>query len=377
MSGIRKMKKILFLIHDLGPGGAEKVLVNLVNNMDRKKYDITVMAIFDVGINRTFLAEHIHYKYCFKRMVRGNSHIMKLFSTQMLHKYLIKEKYDIEVAYLEGPCARIVSGCPWDDTKKFVWIHIEQHTPEKAAASFRNISEAEKCYNKLNCINCVSEYVRKDFCKCLKITVPTKVVYNTNESEKIIQLSKEKIDMTFINTHDVVLVGVGKLLKSKGFDRILKIVKRLREETYNVGIYILGTGEEEGRLNKYIEENHLIEHAKLLGYQNNPYKYVANCDLFVCASFREGFSTAATEALIVGTPVCTVEVSGMKEMLGENNEYGIVVPNNDDELYDAIKKLIFDKETLESYKMKALERGKRFSTKETVRQVENIIDGDY
>ena len=67
----------------------------------------------------------------------------------------------------------------------------------------------------------------------------------------------------------------------------------------------------------------------------------------------------------------------MKEMLGENNEYGIVVPNNDDELYDAIKKLIFDKETLESYKMKALERGKRFSTKETVRQVENIIDGDY
>ena len=53
------MKKILFLIHDLGQGGAEKVLVNLVNNMDREKFDITVMSLFDVGVNRQFLAPHI------------------------------------------------------------------------------------------------------------------------------------------------------------------------------------------------------------------------------------------------------------------------------------------------------------------------------
>ena len=45
------MKKILFLIHDLGHGGAEKVLVNLVNNMDRTKFDITVMALFGGGVN--------------------------------------------------------------------------------------------------------------------------------------------------------------------------------------------------------------------------------------------------------------------------------------------------------------------------------------
>ena len=68
----------------------------------------------------------------------------------------------------------------------------------------------------------------------------------------------------------------------------------------------------------------------LLGYQTNPYKYVAGCDLFVCSSYAEGFSTAATEALIVGTTVCTVEVSGMKEMLGENNEYGIVTENSEE-----------------------------------------------
>ena len=115
------------------------------------------------------------------------------------------------------------------------------------------------------------------------------------------------------------------------------------------------------------------EKVKFLGYQLNPYKYVAKCDLFVCASFAEGFSTAATEALIVGTPVCTVEVSGMKEMLGENNEYGLVVENNEEALYQGIKKLLDDPELLKHYKKKAAERGKMFSTEKTVNAVQDML----
>ena len=76
------MKRVLFLIHDLGQGGAEKVLVNLVNNMKREEYDITVYSLFDVGENRQYLAPHIQYQYAFKKMFRGNSHIFKLFSPQ-------------------------------------------------------------------------------------------------------------------------------------------------------------------------------------------------------------------------------------------------------------------------------------------------------
>ena len=88
--GVKNMKKILFLIHDLGHGGAEKVLVNLVNNMDASKFDITVMTLFDVGVNKQFLSEKIHYRTVFSKVFPGNSHIMKLFSPEFLHKHLIK-----------------------------------------------------------------------------------------------------------------------------------------------------------------------------------------------------------------------------------------------------------------------------------------------
>ena len=353
--GVSRLKKILFLIHDLGQGGAEKVLVNLVNNMDHTKFDITVMTLFDHGENRQFLGDKIHYKTWCKKMIPGNSHIMKLLSPQQLHKLIIKDHYDIEVSYLEGPCARIISGCTDESVKLVSWIHIEQHTTKRAIASFRNQKEAVKCYKRFHKIVCVSKTVEMD------------------ESKKIRKLSDENITVDMDKEDTVNIIGVGKLLKSKGFDRVLRITKQLIAENYSVHTYILGEGPEKEDLQNYIENNGMKKNVTLLGYQINPYKYISKCDLFVCASYAEGFSTAATEALILGVPVCTVEVSGMKEMLGENNEYGIVTENNDEALYQGIKELINNSEKLQHYKQQAIIRGKSFSTERTVREVEKML----
>lgn len=367
------MKKVLFLIHDLGQGGAEKVLLNLVNNMDYSKFDVTVMTLFDHGENRQFIGENVKYKTWCKTMIRGNSHFMKLLSPQMLHKMIIKEHYDVEVSYLEGPCARVISGCRDAGTKLVSWIHIEQHTTKKAAKAFRSIKEAKACYSTFDRIISVSKSVENDFKSILQVPNAYDVLYNTNESKKIQLKSKESIEDVVFSKQAIKLIGVGKLLKSKGFDRLLRITKRLIENQYCIHLYILGEGPERKGLEKFIVENDLQDNVTLLGYQLNPYKYIANCDLFVCASHAEGFSTAATEALIVGTPVCTVEVSGMKEMLGDNNEYGIVTNNDDEALFDGIKSLLDNPNRLEHYTQKALERGKSFSTQSTVNAVEDML----
>ena len=86
----------------------------------------------------------------------------------------------------------------------------------------------------------------------------------------------------------------------------------------------------------------------------------------------EGFSTAATEALIVGTPVITTEVSGMREMLG-NDEYGVITANDEEALYLGIKRLLEDPELLAHYREKAVERGRDFSMENTVKAVEDLL----
>ena len=364
------MKKILFLIHDLGHGGAEKVLVNLVNNMDPEQFDITVMALFGGGVNEQFLKPHIRYQTVFKRTFPGNSHVMKLVSPRTLHKWFIKERYDIEVSYLEGPSARIISGCPNADTKLVSWIHVEQHTAKKASIAFRSYGEALRCYSRFQQTVCVSEYVKRDFSSIYPTLSNLCVLYNTNETAQIIEKSDEPAD---IRKNVLCWCGVGKLVSSKGFDRMIRIQKRLMDEGYNTHFYALGEGKLRDELEALTQELGITDRVTFLGYQTNPYKYVAKCDLFVCASHAEGFSTAATEALIVGTPVCTVEVSGMKEMLGSHNEYGIVTENDDEALYQGIKKLLDNPELLEHYRRQAALRGKDFRTEETVKAVEAML----
>lgn len=366
------MKKILFFIHDMMYGGAEKVLVNLVNNMDSNKYDITVMTLFDVGVNKEFLLPKIKYRSVFKRLFKGNTTLLKFFPPQFLYKYLIQDEYDVVVSYLEGSCTRIVGGAR-KDIKKIAWVHISQDEKE-FRKPYLSKKEAIRIYNNFNKIACVSKNVKENFEKLSGIKGIAEVVYNTNETDKILSLSKENVENCYLKNKEIKICGVAKIKPRKGFMRLAKVHKRLIEEGYKCHIYILGEGDEKEKIQKYLDENNLQDSFVFLGYDVNPYKYVAKCDLFVCPSFEEGFSTAVTESLIVGTPVVTTLCSGMTELLGENNEYGIVTENSEEGIYLGLKRLLDDKELLLHYKQKAMERGKEFSTMKTVKQTEDFID---
>lgn len=366
------MKKVLFLIHDLGQGGAEKVLVNLVNNMDYSKFDITVIALFGGGINEQFLNKEIRYITVFKRSMPGNSKLMKMFSPKTLHKICVREHYDIEISYLEGPSARIISGCSENDTKLVSWIHTRFKIAQEIYSPFRNKDEAEKCYQRFDYTVFVSEDVGDTFRQMIPLEKPNGVLYNTIESDKVLALANEKgtigLDNGVFN-----LIAVGTLKEVKGYDRLLRIAKQLDIENYQFHLYILGSGPLKQDFEKYISENRLEQKVSLLGFDSNPYKYVSKCDLFICSSYTEGFSTATTEALIVGTPVCTTDVSGMREMLGKNNEYGVVTENSEGALYVGIKQLLDNPKLLAHYKEKSIERGKIFSTVKTVKAVEKKL----
>ena len=363
------MKKVLFLIHDLGVGGAEKVLVNLVNHMDKTRFDITVVSLFGGGVNEQFLAPHVHYSAVWPKAIPGNSKLMKLLTPRQLHRICVKERYDVEVAYLEGPAARVISGCTDHGTKLLSWIHVEQHTRECAAGAFRSYEESRRCYERFDQIVCVSETVRQDFLSIYPGIQNAIVRYNTIETDRILSMKDEPVEDAAFKADEVKLVAVGKISKRKGFDRLARIVKRLREDGLPVHLYALGVGPNQAEIEAYLRENNLQDYYTFLGYQTNPYKYVARCDLFVCASFAEGFSTAATEALIVGTPVCTVEVSGMKEMLGENNEWGVVTENDDEALYQGIKRLVSDPTLLAHY------RENREAKKELLSAIQTSVTG--
>lgn len=368
------MTKVLFLIPNLGSGGAEKVLVNLVNHMDSNAFDITVMALYNEGVNKTGLAEHIRYRYCFESSFTGVAHVLKFFSPERLFTKFINEKYDIVISYLEGQTARIIAGCKSRSTKKVCWIHRTMTTMEDAARLFRSKKEAVKCYSSFDAIVSVSQDVQKSFMRLFPLEEKGKVLYNTNESNFILQEATERIDKSdLFKENEIKICAVGSLIPVKGFERLIKIHIKLRIEGYPVHTYILGEGSEKNNLINLIQKNEMSDSVTLLGYQKNPYKYMKHCDLFVCSSYSEGFSTAVTEALILGIPVITTKVSGMEELLGSRNEYGIIVKNDDISLYNILKRILRDKDLLNYYRGQATIRGKNFETQMTVRETEQFL----
>lgn len=366
--------KVLFFIPNLAHGGAERVLVNLVNHMDYSKFNITVQTMFDVGIYRDKLNKQVRYIAGFPWYFKGNTLIYKLFTPKQLYKMYIKEDYDVIVSYLEGPSARVVSGCINPKIKLVNWMHIELENKEYATHVFRNMKEAERCYRSFDRIACVSETVKKSFNDTFKVNVPVEVFYNTVETETIRKRSEEQIEDIEFKTDEINIISVAKLMKSKGYDRLVRIQKKLRDDRLKTHVYIVGKGEEQNHLEKLIEENNINNSWTFVGFKSNPYKYVKNADLYVCSSRKEGFSTAVTEALIVGTPVVSTNCSGATELLGYNNEYGIVTENNEEALYEGIKKMISDKNIFDYYKEQAEARGNRFSTDETVKAVEKMLE---
>ena len=368
-------KRILFLIPNLAHGGAERVLVNLVNNLDKTRYDVTVQTLFDLGINKQYLNPDVRYISGWKRQPCGNSHFLKLFPATWLYRRLIHEKYDVVVSYLEGPTARIISGCPDPNTKKVGWIHIELDSPKLAAVGFLNSAEAERHYNRYDQLVAVANSVRNCFTNSLNISVPMCVLYNTNETERI-RLSAELLpdDPRFKSESYISVCSVAKLAHIKGFDRLINAHKRLLDEGLSHRVYILGIGEEQRFLEQKIKEYGIEDSFILLGFKDNPYQYVSRCDLYVCSSRREGFSTAVTEALIVGTPVVSTNCSGAKELLGEHDEYGLVVGNSEQGVYEGMKRMLSDPILLAHYKENAKERGSFFSRDQTVKAVEHMLD---
>ncbi len=367
------MKKLLFLIHDLGPGGAERVLVDLVNRLDRTQFDVTVLAVFGGGVNARLLAPHIRYRAVLPRAFPGNSHFLKLFPPKLLHRLLVRTRYDVEIAFLEGSCARIVSGCPWRDVRKLAWIHSLPGGTRDAARDFRSRREARRCYDTMERIVCVSRDVRQAFLSSLAVTAPTVVVRNALDTRRIAAQACRPASVPPPASGEFTLVGVGKLVRGKGFDRLIRLTARLCRAGIPVRLLILGEGPARRSLQISAKRLGVADRVLLPGYRSEPYADVAVCDLFVCASHTEGFSTAATEALLVGTPVCSVSVGGMRELLGAHDEWGIVTEQSEDALFSAVYRLLSDKALLAHYRRRAARRGAALRAQDTIAAVQALL----
>ncbi len=376
----KRKKKIAFVVNGLYGGGAERVLQLVLGNLDLSRYDITLISHRQDDANGLYPAD-IRHKHILKSRSRLGSLWVRVcnklnlivyenFPPHVFRALYLRERFDVEVAFIEGYATRIVAG--GRSARKIAWVHIDLKNNPWTDVAFRSREEQRECYRRFERVVCVSQSVRETFDELFPGS-PSEVVYNPVDSEGIRRgaslgaIPREKGVPLF--------VSAGRLVEQKGYDRLIPITGRLVEEGFNLRLWIVGEGAQRKTLEKLIAEWGLGGMVTLWGWRDNPWPWMAEADWYVLSSRWEGYGLVMAEALILGTPVVAVECAGTRELLGDS-KWGIVVENDDDALLDAMRKILQNPALRKKYRARAAERGEDFSLRRQMDDIHRIIEGD-
>ncbi|MGY3859822.1 glycosyltransferase [Aeromonas intestinalis] len=370
-------KKVLFVMKTLEGGGAEKVLVNILNHLDEAKYEITLLLLKYEGVYLSSLPSHIKVKYLLGPeptgfLRRGIIYSMKkrwyslILAKPWLANMLLPDYYDVGVSFLEGDASLLLSYLNGPQ-KKIAWVHIDlerHHTLPR---------EVEKVvYERMDEVVCVSEGVKQSVLNLHPaLESHISVIYNPVDINHIAFKGQECIKVG----DGLNVLAIGRLLNSqKAFDLLLTAHHRNIAAGLNYHLTILGEGSDREGLEKYIQEHQLGNHTSLLGFQDNPYPYIAGCDLFVMSSRYEGYPVVLVEAMTLGKAIVSTDCTGPKEAL-HDGEFGYLVPVNDvDALAEGIRTLLEDEEVRDRYASLSRQRSDIFSFRRSMMDVERLLD---
>lgn len=369
------MKSVMFFIESLDGGGAEQILETIMVNIPQSRLSCTLYSAEEYPESK---AQH---KFFFKRNP-GNffqkliKKIKVKFSLVMpesiVKKLFIRGKYDIEVAYCEGYATKLIGNSKKrKGTKRIAWVQTDVISNPWSEKIFGSAEKERECYEKFDAIICVSEALKESFIKKYGMEQKVHVLYNIIDENKIRQNALMKFDDE-LPKKSLNFIMVGRLVKVKGFERIIKIADRLKKENYDFSISIIGRGSLRDELVQMTHDMDLDDYIFFFGYRQNPHCYIAQSDVVLCSSYAEGYSTTGIEAIILEKPFITTECSGMREIFGDS-ECGIICENSDEGLYLAIKSVLDNPEALNEYKKNCQKRSAYFSIKRRITELEEFF----
>ena len=319
-----KSQKIVGIIHELTMGGAERMMVNILNHFLSNGDEVHLIIFKNIGT----LKELLHKSITVHDLNRSS---VKKGMPKCL-RYIHKIKPDIVFSGIGHVNIALAPFIPV--MKKLLpstrWISREtnivslQNQEEKYPKVFDSLYT--KTYKNFDVIIAQSEDMKND----LELNYPaTKskitLINNPIDIEKVNALSLEKINFKF-SIDKVNLISVGTLRHRKRHDLLLKCLSKLPKFCT---LTIVGSGEEESSLKIFSHALGLEERVYFEGHQTNPYPYVKGADLFVLTSEHEGFPNVLLEANSLGVPVIAFACPGGITEIIEEGINGYSVLNGD------------------------------------------------
>lgn len=389
------MKKILFVIHSLGFGGAERSLVNLLNELPPDRYQADLLFFQQkegfasqlpawVNVLKTPPCIHRLYgalgsrsKYppvrlvgtAVSRLARKNKKAQKAFRWRHFYRPRIEKlpgHYDVAVAYVGSEIMYYVRDCVSAD-RKLVWIHNDYRTALYSKADdapyFKDmdaiVSVSDQCVDVLR--EEFPEHVDKLY--CIENITSSAVVKSLARAYRPEEYARDAVN----------ILSIGRLWPQKGFDMAVDAAAVLKKRGLNFRWFIIGVGSLEADLRRQIAEASLQDEFILLGSRSNPYPYIRDCALLVQPSRYEGKSVVLDEAKILCAPIVATAYPTVGDQIADRRE-GLIVPMSPEGIADGIMEMLEDEDLRRSVQdyLAAHEYGNQAEAEKYIR----LIDGD-
>lgn len=342
------MKKIVFAITSLQLGGAERVLVDMVNRL-KDDYDITIFTLYGEGEFLSQVDKKVKCVSLYDTAYEKRSKMQRRFTSLFMafpflwkvfyRKHFIKQ-YDVEIAFLEGPPTWILS-CP-SSAKKIAWVHNDlEKTFDGGTRNLWKHYLNRKAYGRYQKLIFVSRDNKKAFEKIYPMIKNEKqIIYNYLDCARISKLALEPSDVSY-HMDAPVFVSVCRLTEQKGVKRLIHVHKKLIQDGYFHRIYIVGGGPLKVELLDLIDKEKVNDTFVLLGKKENPYPYIKNADYFILASHYEGYGMVLAEAQTLGKPILITDTAAREAV--EDYDDVIIMENSEEGIYRGIKKALGEK----------------------------------
>lgn len=388
------MKKILIVNNNMKVGGVQKSLYNLLWEI-RGRYEVTLCLFSGRGAYLEQLPPEVQVIECdslfrylgisqgecsgIHKLKRGTlAFFCRIFGRTAVMKLLIAsqkmlpEEYDCAIAFLQNGRKKNFYG----GVQEFVLRRVKaQRKVAFLHCDYGNCGANHPDNNRLlaefDRIAACSHGCRRAFEAVLpELASKCRTVRNCHRFDEIQNLAAQ--EPVCYDADRINLITVARLAHEKGIERAIAAAAKVRDAGLPVTLHLVGSGAMEERLRELTRELEMTEQVVFHGEQPNPYRYMANADLFLLTSYHEAAPMVIEEAISLGLPVLTVRTTSSDEMVTQQDA-GWVCENTQAALDACLMDILRDPVGIEQVKTGLRQRSADNQT--AAEQFRSLIEG--
>jgi glycosyltransferase involved in cell wall biosynthesis len=332
--------RICFVVPSLAGGGAERVAVTVLSALDGASHDRVLYLFSKEGVYFDRLAPDVKIVIASRRSWLGRLFELSSFiRATKPHVVMPFLSYFITAlaAWFAGVGARVVFNQQTPTTGFLDDLDFRWKTPWRRRL-FAMVTRL--FYRRADAVVVTTQGVGDDLVTNYRVPrTKLRVLHNPVDLDGIRTGAAEPIAERRLGS-DSMVAAAGRLAGVKNYPLLIEALAELSRSRC-VGAWILGDGVERARLEQLARERGVGDQVRFLGFQQNPWRYIARADVFVLTSTYEGFGNVVIEAMACGTPVVATRSPGTSEIISDQNN-GLLVDHEPKAVAGAILRLISD-----------------------------------